>query len=250
MRVHQQTAYVLINRPYSETSWIVEIFSREYGRMALMAKGARRIKSRLKGSLLPFQPLLLSWTGKGEIPILTSAEIDQSEFNLMHHELKGDGLVCGFYCNELVVNLLHRHDPHPKLFDQYHTTLMALNEAEQNDNLADALRDFEQVLMRETGYEVSFTHEADGKTAIEESGHYRFQAGQGFVRVAIPQSRSVTGRVILSMRKDSNALDSPGVAHADDLAQGKYLMRELLNQTLGHKKITSRELFFPKGNTT
>jgi len=159
MRVHQQQAYVLLNRPYSETSWLVEVFSRDYGRLTLMAKGARRIKSKLKGSLLPFQPLLLSWVGKGEMPTLTSAEIDQSGYRLLDHELKGDALVCGFYCNELIINLLHRHDPHTKLFDDYHAVIMSLSKNLGPENveskkmtLANLLRRFEQVLMRETGY--------------------------------------------------------------------------------------------------
>lgn len=241
MRVHQQIAYVLLNRPYSETSWIVEVFSREHGRLALMAKGARRIKSKLKGVLLPFQPVLLSWTGKGEIPTLTSAEIDQSEFSLMEHELKGDGLVCGFYCNELIVNLLHRHDPHSKLFDQYHATLMALNAADRNHNLATALRDFEQVVIRETGYEVSFKLEADGKTNILPQAYYRFQPGQGFHRVPEHSLDSVLGRAILSIDSSSGE-----ALHSGDISQGKHLMRDILSQTLGHKKIISRELFFPK----
>lgn len=241
MRVHQQAAYVLLNRPYSESSWIVEVLSRDFGRLALIAKGARRIKSRLKGCLLPFQPLLLSWTGKGEVPTLTSAEIDQREFNLMQHELRGESLVCGFYCNELIVNLLHRHDPHPKLFDRYHHTLMALNAADRDDNLANALRDFEQVVMRETGYEVNFRFEADGKTPIEATAYYRFQPGQGFHRVAIANREAVLGRAILSIANPS-AKD----LELADISQGKYLMRDILSQTLGHKKIVSRELFFPK----
>jgi len=125
MRVHHQAAYVLVNRPYSETSWIVEVFTRDYGRFSLMAKGARRIKSKLKGALQPFQPLLISWVGKGEMPILTSAEIDQEQYDFAAHDLQGDALVCGFYCNELMVNLLHRHDPHAELFERYHKTIMA-----------------------------------------------------------------------------------------------------------------------------
>lgn len=241
MRVHQQSAYVLLNRPYSETSWIVEVFTKEYGRLALMAKGARRIKSKLKGVLMPFQPVLLSWTGKGEVPTLTAAEIDLSEFSLIQHELRGDRLVCGFYCNELMVNLLHRHDPHTTLFEQYHATLMALNTADKKDLLAKSLRDFELVVMRETGYEVDFKCEADGKTAIVESGIYRFQAGQGFVRIATAQQKSVSGRAILSI-VGGDLTDH----HDDDIAQGKYLMRDILNQTLGSKKIVSRGLFFPK----
>ncbi len=236
MRIHQQQAYILLNRPYTETSWIVEVFSRDYGRLALMAKGARRIKSHLKGVLLPFQPVLLSWSGKGEIPTLTSAEIDQSVFNLIEHELQGDALVCGFYCNELIANLLHRHDPHKKLFKDYHLTIMALNSAHEDDNLGDALRDFEQKLMKEIGYEISFEFEADGKTPIDSSCHYRFQASQGFVRIGSSQVGAIGGNVILSMAKKSSTNSS----------LGKHLMRDILSQTLGSKKIISRELFFPK----
>lgn len=236
MRVHQQPAYILINRPYSETSWIVEVFSRDYGRLALMAKGARRIKSQLKGVLLPFQPVLLSWSGKGEIPTLTSAEIDQSVFNLIDHELRGDALVCGFYCNELIVNFLHRYDPHKQLFKDYHIAIMALNSTNSHDNLGDALRDFEQKMMKETGYEISFEYQADGKTPIDPTGYYHFQANQGFVPVYTSQATAISGQLILSMSEKKSA----------NSALGKHLMRDILSQTLGSKKIVSRELFFPK----
>lgn len=236
MRVHQQQAYILLNRPYTETSWIVEVFSKDFGRLALMAKGARRIKSHLKGILLPFQPVLLSWSGKGEIPTLTSAEIDQSMFNLIEHELRGDALVCGFYCNELIANLLHRHDPHKQLFNDYHHAIMALNNASEDDNLSEALRDFEQKLMKEIGYEVSFEFEADSKTPIDSAGHYRFQASQGFLRVGSNQAGAITGDVILNMVNKSSSNSS----------LGKHLMRDILSQTLGSKKIVSRELFYPK----
>ena len=241
MRVHQQPAYILLNRPYSETSWIVEVFSREYGRLSLMAKGARRLKSKLKGALLPFQPVLLSWVGKGEMPTLTSAEIDQSEFDLFTHELKGDALVCGFYCNELVVNLLHRHDPHQSLFDQYHSTIMAMNSSIETTLLANTLREFEQVVMRETGYEVSFEYEADGRTPIESSGFYYFQSHQGFVRMANQNHpRAISGRIILTLKENVADLKP------QDLSHSKRLMRDILTQILGAKKIVSRELFLPK----
>jgi len=239
MRVHQQQAYILLNRPYSETSWIVEVFSRDHGRLALMAKGARRIKSQLKGVLLPFQPVLLSWSGKGEIPTLTSAEIDQTVYNLIDHELRGDALVCGFYCNELIANLLHRHDPHKQLFMDYHQAIMVLNNANEDDNLGEALRDFEQKLMKEIGYEVSFKLEADGKTPIDPNGQYRFQASQGFVRIASSNVGAIAGEVILGMSQKTSSNSS----------LGKHLMRDILSQTLGSKKIVSRDLFFPKSVT-
>lgn len=253
MRVHNQPAYVLLNRPYSETSWIVEVFSVEYGRLALMAKGARREKSKLKGVLLPFQPVLLSWVGKGEVPTLTSAEIDQELYDFAAHDLAGDALVCGFYCNELIVNLLHRHDPHPGLFDRYQHTIMALNnDHELNDppsvhrkpstQIAYSLRDFEKAVMRETGYEVSFEYEAGGRTLIESDGYYYFQPSQGFVRIANNYTnKAVQGRIIQAMALDESELST------EDLSKSKHLMRDILTQILGSKKIVSRELFFPKG---
>jgi len=241
MRVFEQAAYTLINRPYSETSWLVEAFSRDYGRVGLMAKGARRIKSKYKGSLQPFQPVLLSWSGKGEVPTLTSAEIDQTKFDLFQHNLRGDALVCGFYCNELLISLLHRHDPHPGLFDTYHQTIMSLNGAQADRALAETLRSFEQAVMKETGYEVSFLTEANGNILIDDDAHYRFQAGEGFIRLGAPHSRSVTGRVIKSLHGADLAW-----VDADIAAQAKILMREVLGQTLGNRKIISRELFFPR----
>lgn len=244
MRVHQQPAYVLLNRPYSETSWIVEVFSRDHGRLVLMAKGARRIKSRVRGVLLPFQPLLLSWSGKGEIPTLTGAEIQVAELNMIDHELQGDQLVCGFYCNELLIYLLHRHDPHPALFDRYHATVMGLYDpasVASELSLANTLRSFEQIIIKETGYEVSFTHEADGKTPIADDVWYQFQQGQGFVRSSPNQANAIAGRVISGLRPGKKFNENE-----QDMSSGKHLMRDILSKTLGYKKITSRELFFPK----
>lgn len=249
MRVFNQAAYILLNRPYSETSWVVEVFSRDYGRIALMAKGARRLKSRLKGVLQPFQPVILSWTGKGEVPTMTSAEVNSSDFDLLNHQLRGDSLVCGFYCNELLVNLLHRHDPHPNLFDAYHDTIIKLasqqystaTHPEPKPTVAEILRGFEQRLMKETGYEIDFLTEADGKTLIRDAGHYRFHPNQGFVAVSGPQSGAILGVVIKSLHGVGDVVSDEEIA-----SQGKRLMREILQQTLGYKKIVSRDLFFPR----
>ena len=245
MRVHQQAAYVLLNRPYSESSWIVEVFSREYGRLSLMAKGARRIKSKLKGVLIPFQPLLVSWSGKGEIPTLTSAEIDQTKFDFINHEMKGDSLVCGFYCNELLVNLLHRHDPHISLYDHYQSTLTCLGELSSDSSVANILREFEQVIIRETGYEVSFEFEAGGMHPIAPNENYYFQASKGFVRIdnqvqSYQLDRSIAGHLILALNQNSIDLKP------SELSQTKHLMREILIQLIGNRKIVSRELFLPK----
>lgn len=257
MRESNQQAYVLINRPYSETSWISEVFTREHGRLGLMAKGARRQKSKLKGALMPFQPVRLDWVGKGEIPTLVSAEINLSEYSLLDHELTGDALVCGFYCNELIVNLLHRHDPHSVLFDRYHDTLIALAKSEQPLLLPAILREFEISVMRETGYAVDFHNEADGVSEIERDGFYRYQTGQGFIRVASQVRGSFSGRVIRSLdtsiikaptrTNDEHSSHQDGVIlSAYELSQAKQLMRDILRNSLGRRAIISRELFYPK----
>jgi len=247
MRVHQQAAFVLLNRPYSESSWIVEVFSYDFGRLALIAKGARRPKSRLKGVLLPFQPLLISWSGKGELPILTSAEINLDDFDLVENELIGRALVCGFYCNELLVNLVHRHDPHQLLFDEYIATITNLSQCQSNDQLAEVLRDFEQAIVKETGYGISFNHIAGGKNQIKQDDFYRFQEGQGFVLANANDRQAVAGRVVLSLAKDSSANHSSELLSAQDKTQSKHLMRDILNQNLGYKPIVSRKLFLPRG---
>jgi len=244
MRVHQQSAYVLLNRPYSESSWIVEIYSKDYGRLALMAKGARRIKSKLKGVLLPFQPLLLSWVGKGDIPTLTSAEIQVEEINMIDHEMKGDQLVCGFYCNELILYLLHRHDPHQRLFDRYHQTMMGLYDPKSVINelsLANTLRDFEQMMIKETGYGISFHYEFDSKTSIRSECFYQFQYGQGFIKSNQNYQRAISGQTIIALQDDNKKQ-----LNEYDMSLGKHLMRDILSQTLGYKKINSRDLFYPK----
>lgn len=250
MREINQSAYILINRPYSETSWVVEVFCREFGRIALMAKGARQQKSKLKGVLMPFQPVLLSWSGKGEVPTLVAAEVDQSDFNLMQHELSGDALVCGFYCNELITNLLQRNDPHTALFDRYHQTLMALASVNKTVDLPTVLRDFEITVMKETGYAIDFQYEAGGQKEIEELGFYCYQSNQGFVRVATQNRSSFSGRVIKSLDSDQSEPDGhyllASKLTSNELSQAKQLMRDILKKTLGQKNITSRELFYPK----
>jgi len=241
MRVFNQPAYVLISRPYSETSSIVEVFSRDYGRLGLMAKGAKRLKSKTKGVLQPFQPILVSWTGKGEVPTLTGAEIDLSHIDLFDFELKGDRLVCGFYCNELLVRSIHRYDAHSRLFDVYNETILELNNAKSSRSLADLLRFFEHSLIKEAGYEVDFLSEAAGKKLIDDDAFYCFQSGVGFVRVNQGASNSFQGKVIKSLH-GSNYLSTD----LELVGPAKQLMRDVLSKSVGYKEITSRNLFLTR----
>lgn len=235
MRVNQQPAYVLINRPYSETSWIVELFTRDYGRLSVIAKGARRLKSKVRGVLLPFQPLLVSWSGKGEMPTLTNAEID---IELI--ELQGDARICGFYCNELLVNLLHRHDPHPGLFKDYHELIMQFQSQQADSDAGLLIRGFEQQLIKEIGYGINFSYQANSRLPIESDEYYYFEQSSGFLLCDARHPKAVQGQVIIGLADASKNL-SPA-----QMAMAKQVMRDIIKKILGSKKITSRSLFFPK----
>src|SRR5688572_2315338 len=155
-RVDAQPAFVLHSYPFRETSLVVELVTRDFGRVAVVARGARRPRSALRGVLLAFQPLLVSWAGKGELHTLIRAE-----WHGPYQPLKGLALVCGFYLNELLLKLLARHDAHERLFDTYSDTLRAL--VPQADP-GGVLRAFEKNLLRELGYAVTLDRDA-------ESGH-------------------------------------------------------------------------------
>src|SRR4051812_4468233 len=145
-RAEQQAGYVLHTYPYKETSLIVEAFTRAFGRVALLARGARRPRSAMRGVLLSFHPLRLSWTASAELGTLINAEwaggqVGISAAGMSGGGLSGGGLMCGFYVNELILRLLPRDDPHEALFDFYRESLGALSSAEDQ---APVLRAFER----------------------------------------------------------------------------------------------------------
>ncbi|MEI6468982.1 MAG: DNA repair protein RecO, partial [Betaproteobacteria bacterium] len=114
MRVFNEPAFVLHSIPYKETSLILDVFTRQFGRVALIAKGAKRPHSALRPVLLQFQPLQIHFTGRGELMTLTKSEWMGGVVPLI-----GDALLCGFYMNELIVKFLAREDAHETLFDDY-----------------------------------------------------------------------------------------------------------------------------------
>lgn len=240
MRVSQQAAFVLLNRPYSESSWIVELFTRDFGRLAVIAKGARRLKSPWRGMLLPFQPLLVSWSGRGEVPTLTGVEAVSGQINHFEQELAGDALICGFYCNELVTYLLHRHDPHQALFAEYEKTIVNLYTVANASEAvrSSLLRVFEKALIKEAGYALDFALQSDGKAPIDKDKFYLYVPSEGFSPCAAELSRAVPGRIILSLGDQLEA----NLSNLDR-SLVKQLMRAILSQTLGYRRINSRELF-------
>ena len=225
-RLEDQAAFVLHNYPYRETSLILEVFSRDCGRVALVARGARRPRSALRGLLMGFQPLSLSWFGKHELRTLHSAEWQGGQ-----PQLQGTALLCGFYLNELLLNLMARDDPHEQLFDYYRQTLQRL--AHEQDHAA-TLRCFEKRLLQELGYALLLEHEADSGKPIEAEAHYRYVVEHGASRDA-EQGLSILGKTLQDMGADD---------YRDPLSaqQSKQLMRMLLNHHLAGKPLYTREL--------
>ncbi|MCW5626173.1 MAG: DNA repair protein RecO, partial [Burkholderiales bacterium] len=138
-------AFVLHGYPWKETSLLVELFTRTHGRLAVVAKGARRPHSQLRGLLMAFQPLLVTWSGRGEVKLLHGAEWQGGV-----PQLAGVALLCGFYLNELLVKALIREDAHEELFDAYDEAIRALGSGDGGPG--DVLRRFEKRLLAELGY--------------------------------------------------------------------------------------------------
>jgi len=167
-KIDRQPAYVLHSRPYRETSLLLEVLTPEHGRVALVARGARRPRSDLRGTLLPFQPLALSWFGKNEVRTLHIADWQGGV-----PQLSGLPLICGFYLNELMMRLTVRDDPHPETWNIYDAAVRGLASGQSP---ASILRRFELNLIRCLGYAPELETDADG-VAINPQRLYCCQPG-------------------------------------------------------------------------
>jgi DNA repair protein RecO (recombination protein O) len=227
-RHQDELAFVLHSHPFRETSLLLDVYSRQQGRLAIVARGARRPRSALRGVLMSFQPLRLSWFGKGEVRTLHSAEWQAGQ-----PYLQGTALMCGFYINELLVNLLARDDPHEQLFDYYRATLYRL--AHETDHAA-TLRCFEKHLLQELGYALQLEVDAFSRLPIALDANYRYAVERGAVLDdGKVDGLQVSGKTLLDMAVDD---------YRDVLVvqQSKQLMRMLLNHHLGGKILHTREL--------
>ncbi len=227
-RIEQQPAYLLHHRPFRDSSLLLDVFSRDHGKIALVARGARAIKSRLKGVLRPFMPLRVSWFLRSELGTLTGAELDGPPLTLL-----GDALLSGYYANELILHFLHRFDAQPEVFAAYRQTLRRLAEAE---NAAPVLRNFEIELLRLLGYALNFDHEALTRNALEAAASYEYRAEQGPVMVGRDSGPMVfSGEMLLGIR--GRRFDD-----ADVLRAANRLLRNVIAHHLGGKELRSRKV--------
>ncbi|MER2553480.1 MAG: DNA repair protein RecO [Thauera sp.] len=237
-RIEQQPAWVLHTYPWRETSLIVETFSRDHGRVALVAKGARRPHSQLRGVLMAFQPLLIDWSGGGEVKTLVRAEWQGGQPLLI-----GRALICGYYLNELLVRLTAREDPHPRLFAAYAEAVRALGRGEPESPI---LRRFELALLQDLGYEAGLAHEGDSGEPVRPEARYLYIIERGPLRLEVLQEEGVdaaalgeqpvlSGQTLLDMAAGD-------FSRVETLGQSKQLLRMLINHTLGGQPLQSRRV--------
>lgn len=236
-RPSSQPGFVLHAQPYLETSLLLDVFSRQWGRVSIVARGARRPRSALRGVLLEFQPLLLDWFGKGEIKTLARAEWVGGV-----PLLRGEALMCGYYLNELLIRLLQREDPHEQLYDEYQAVLGLLS---SGSRLTAALRSFEKALLAELGYALSLNSDAVTGRPLVPTAQYVYLPERGPVLLDSETSNRdgemqhgavLAGQTLLNIA----AGEYPD---ARTLSEAKMLMRMLINRQLADRSLRSRRVF-------
>jgi DNA repair protein RecO (recombination protein O) len=235
-RAEHEPGYVLHTYPYKETSLIVEAFTRGFGRVALLARGARRPRSAMRGVLLSFHLLRLGWSrgasGQAELGNLISAEWS-GELQPASPPLRGRALMCGFYLNELVLRLLPRDDPHEALFDCYGAALSGLS---HHNNLFSMLRSFEKRLLAELGYAPLLEREAASGAPIDPSRRYVYEPDRGPMPLQNSSSElSVSGQTLLDLAADE-------YSRPETRDEARILLRALIGQRLHGQVLHTRSV--------
>jgi DNA repair protein RecO (recombination protein O) len=221
-------AFILHRRPYSNSSLLLECFTPHQGRFPAIAKGVQSARNTGAAQLQPFQPLLIRFSGRGEVKTLTAFEATVAQ-----SQLEGRALFCGFYLNELLMHLLGRADPHERLFQVY---AEALEQLKQGDNPDRVLRCFEIELLNELGYGLLLEQEAETGVPIEPEGRYHYELEKGPLRES-GNAWTVSGRTLLQLAGREQRLDRDGWREA------RELMRRVIAHHLGGRALKSRELF-------
>jgi DNA repair protein RecO (recombination protein O) len=253
-RVELAPLYVLHHRPWRDTSRMLDVFTRDHGRLMLFARGVRGPKSRAASALQPFRLLLGSWSTSGEAGQLSQVEVAASRDSAGDLEarpaatgvadeggaaagepqpLPAAALLSGWYLNELVLKLTVRNDPQPQVFDLYHDTLRRLR---TQSSVAAALRRFERQLLELLGYGVEFRHDARAGEALQPGASYHFHPELGFIEVsgeAAAAAAAFRGRDLLAVADDD--YDDPAV-----LETARRVLRTALDRALEGRELNTR----------
>ena len=217
-----QPAFILQHRKYRETSLILDVLTRDFGIVSILARGVRKNKSKTAGLLLAFSALKISYVGKNELKVLTHVEVDSSPIKLTHLSL-----YCGFYVNEIVSCFLHKNDPHPEVFTEYQKCLALLADSK---DIEEILRFFELNLIEHIGYGVQLTIDADFETVVQPQKRYCFSGGSGMVE----NSKGYICGETLLLLEARESLDKQA------LYEAKQLMRRMIDFQLQGKELKSR----------
>jgi len=227
-RVEQQPGWVIHRRPWRESSLLIEFFSRDFGRVGLVARGARAARSAWRGLAEPFMPLSASWSRRGEMGTVTALEPAGER-----QPLTGRALFCGLYVNELVLRLLERDDPHEGLFGAYARVLAGLSAGREPQAML--LRRFELAVLTAMGVAPDFTADAASGEPIRAGGLYHLQPELGLVAVDRAGRDVYDGAVIRAVA--AGTTDDREVARAM-----RELMRSLIDHQLGGRPLAARSL--------
>jgi DNA repair protein RecO (recombination protein O) len=227
-RMQLEPAWLLHHRPWSDTSRILELLTRAHGRITLFAHGARRPKSPWRSVLMPFQPLLVSWTGRGDGGTLTGAEIAGAVAALPPAQL-----LSAFYVNELLLRLLPKEDRHERLYDTYAATLGSLRGTPGHR----ALRDFERVLLEELGYGLELAHDAGSGEAVLPERYYHFEPGRGVFaeREGVAAGDALRGHDVIAVSRGE-------LAGAPSLTAARRIFGAAIAHCLEGRSLASREV--------
>ncbi|TCP11564.1 DNA replication and repair protein RecO [Crenobacter luteus] len=226
-KVDHQPAYVLHSQPWRETSLLVEVLTRDHGRLTLVARSARRPQSALRGLLLPFAPLTIAWFGKGELRTLHAADWQGGV-----PQLSGMALICGFYLNELAMRLSARDDANPALFAAHDAAVRALA---REPAYGAVLRRYEWALLTALGFAPPLDAD-DAQRPIDPAARYHVVPDASPHRLESgPADAGVGGATLIAMAAGDYA--DPAVRH-----EARGFLRACLDHHLGGRPLATREL--------
>lgn len=231
-RVELSPVFVLHHRPWRDTSRMLDVLSRDHGRLTLFARGVRGPRSRSASLLQPFTPLLASWTGSGDAAQLNQVEpapADPAE-GAMAAGLPAAALLSGWYLNELLLKLTLRVDPQPAVFDLYARALARLR---AGGAPAPALRSFERDLLELLGYGLELRREARGGAPLRADAYYHFHVDLGFIETPAGSDASYAGRSLIALADDD-------LQEAAVLEDARRLMRAALDHALEGRELRTR----------
>ncbi len=232
--------YILHTRPYQDNSMIMQCLSREKGLISLLSKGARSSKKQLLSLLQPFQILSVSYTGKGDLYILTGVELYKVEHHYVSNPLlSGKAIYCAYYVNELLLRLIPPEEVYPELFNLYQHTLYGL----KKDSYEIALRNFEIRLLTIIGYQLNLQYDIHTGKEIEANKKYYYDPLSGPYEISNNelninnyQNVRISGQTLI-------AIKTYNFENLQVLKESKYLLRQVLQSHLGDKPLNSRVVY-------